>query len=210
MWTPREVSFCIWYDGYMDKKGMGILVLVACVIVAGIIAFVSYDTSLEVTSKVPSVEAPSLDATSNTGTAVKTTETTPAAEVTTKNDTKNMDTKTTASGLKVTVLSAGKGAEAKAGDRVSVNYTGSLTDGKVFDSNVDPKFGHVEPFAFVLGSHQVIAGWEEGVLGMKVGEKRRLVIPASLGYGERGAGAVIPPNATLSFDVEVTGIATGQ
>jgi FKBP-type peptidyl-prolyl cis-trans isomerase len=121
-----------------------------------------------------------------------------------------MDSKTTASGLKITTLAAGKGAEAKNGDKVSVNYTGSLTDGKVFDSNVDPKFGHVEPFAFVLGSHQVIAGWDEGVLGMKVGEKRRLVIPASLGYGDRGAGSVIPPNATLSFDVEVTAIAAAK
>ncbi len=117
-----------------------------------------------------------------------------------------LETGTQADGLQVTTLKAGTGVAAKAGDKVTVNYTGTLQDGSVFDSNVDPKFGHVQPFSFTLGAGEVIKGWDEGVLGMKVGEKRHLVIPAALGYGAQGAGGVIPPNATLVFDVEVTGI----
>lgn len=123
-----------------------------------------------------------------------------------ENTTTETKTTTTASGLKITVLKEGTGESAKEGNSVSVNYTGKLLDGTVFDSNVDPKFGHVEPFTFTLGQHLVIAGWEEGVLGMKVGEKRALIIPASIAYGANGAGNIIPPNATLSFDVEVTAI----
>ncbi len=96
---------------------------------------------------------------------------------------------------------------AKAGDTVTVNYTGKLADGTVFDSNVDPKFKHVEPFSFILGAGQVIPGWDKGVLGMKVGDKKTLVIPPEDAYGATGAGGVIPPNATLTFDVEVTNIA---
>jgi FKBP-type peptidyl-prolyl cis-trans isomerase FkpA len=92
------------------------------------------------------------------------------------------------------------------GDSVTVNYTGKLADGTTFDSNVDPKFGHVSPFTFVLGSGMVIKGWDQGVLGMKVGEKRHLSIPAELGYGAAGMPPVIPGNATLEFDVEVVSI----
>lgn len=91
----------------------------------------------------------------------------------------------------------------KNGDVLSMNYTGRLEDGTVFDSNVDPKFGHVEPFEFTLGAGMVIAGWDEGLLGMKIGEKRTLTIPPEKGYGSRGAGALIPPNATLIFEVEL-------
>ena len=94
----------------------------------------------------------------------------------------------------------------KAGDVVSMNYTGALEDGTVFDSNIDPKFGHVEPFTFTLGAGQVIAGWDKGLLGMKVGEKRHLIIPAEDAYGANGVPPVIPPNATLVFDVELTAI----
>lgn len=90
------------------------------------------------------------------------------------------------------------------GDVLVVNYTGRLEDGgEVFDSNVDPKFNHVEPFEFTVGVGQVIKGWDEGMVGMKVGEKKTLVIPADKAYGERGAGTKIPPNATLIFDVEL-------
>ena len=131
------------------------------------------------------------------------------AQVAQNQPTTSMDTSKTqkqSDGLAITVLKDGQGVVAKANDKVTVNYTGSLTNGTVFDSNVDPKFGHVQPFTFTLGVGQVIRGWDEGVLGMKVGEKRHLVIPAELGYGARGAGASIPPNATLQFDVEVTGI----
>jgi len=108
----------------------------------------------------------------------------------------------TASGLKYQVLKVGKGPVAKAGQTVSVHYTGWLTNGKKFDSSVDRN----QPFEFTLGAGQVIRGWDEGVAGMKVGEKRKLTIPSDLGYGSAGAGGVIPPNATLVFDVELLGV----
>lgn len=95
---------------------------------------------------------------------------------------------------------------AKNGDTLVMNYTGKLTDGTVFDSNVDPKFHHVQPFEFTLGAGQVIKGWDEGLVGMKIGEKKTLTIPPEKGYGARGAGNSIPPNATLIFDVELVGI----
>ena len=104
----------------------------------------------------------------------------------------------TASGLSITDVVVGDGAEATPGQRVSVNYRGSLTNGKEFDSS----YGR-GPFSFPLGAGQVIKGWDEGVSGMKVGGKRELVIPPELGYGSRGAGGVIPPNATLIFQVEL-------
>jgi peptidylprolyl isomerase len=108
-----------------------------------------------------------------------------------------------ANGLKYTDTTVGSGAEATPGHQVTVNYTGWLDQsgkkGRKFDSSLDRN----EPFAFALGAHQVIRGWDEGVSGMKVGGKRTLIIPPDLGYGQRGAGAVIPPNATLIFDVEL-------
>ena len=110
-----------------------------------------------------------------------------------------MSTVTTASGLKYEDLKEGTGAEAKAGQTVSVHYTGWLTDGQKFDSSKDRN----DPFSFRLGRGQVIAGWDEGVQGMKVGGVRKLTIPPQLGYGVRGAGGVIPPNATLVFEVEL-------
>src|SRR5437660_1391554 len=102
---------------------------------------------------------------------------------------------TTASGLQYEDLTEGTGQQAKAGDSVRVHYTGWLTDGTKFDSSLD----RGSPFSFKLGAGQVIKGWDEGVAGMKVGGKRKLNIPAALGYGSRGAGAVIPPNAELIF-----------
>lgn len=108
--------------------------------------------------------------------------------------------------LKIEELVAGTGEEAVQGKTISVNYTGSLTDGTKFDSNVDTKFGHVSPFEFTLGAGQVIQGWDQGFKGMKVGGKRKLTIPPSLGYGASGAGGVIPPNATLIFEVELLGV----
>jgi FKBP-type peptidyl-prolyl cis-trans isomerase len=107
------------------------------------------------------------------------------------------------SGLKYTDEKVGTGAEAKSGEKVTVHYTGWLYNneqkGKKFDSSVD----RGQPFTFNLGAGEVIRGWDQGVAGMKVGGKRTLIIPANLGYGARGAGGVIPPNATLMFDVEL-------
>lgn len=94
---------------------------------------------------------------------------------------------------------------AKNGDTLVMNYTGSLTNGTVFDSNVDPKFNHVTPFEFKLGAGQVIKGWDEGLLGMKVGEKKTLTIPPEKGYGAQ-AVSTIPANSTLIFDVELVAI----
>ena len=109
---------------------------------------------------------------------------------------------TTATGLKYQILKEGNGPVAKDGQTVSVHYTGWLVNGKKFDSSVD----RGQPFSFTLGAHQVIRGWDEGVSGMRVGEKRKLTIPSELGYGSAGAGGVIPPDATLIFDVELLGI----
>ncbi len=109
---------------------------------------------------------------------------------------------TTASGLKYQELKVGSGQEARSGRLVEVHYTGWLEDGKKFDSSRD----RGRPFSFSLGAGKVIKGWDEGVVGMRVGGKRKLIIPPQLGYGERGAGGVIPPNATLIFEVELTGI----
>ena len=95
---------------------------------------------------------------------------------------------------------------AKAGDIVSMNYTGRLENGTVFDSNVYPKFKHVEPFVFTLGAGQVISGWDKGIVGMKVGEKKTLTIAGEDAYGANGIPGVIPPDSTLVFDVELVSI----
>jgi len=104
----------------------------------------------------------------------------------------------TPSGLSITDIVVGDGAEAVSGETVTVNYRGTLANGKEFDSS----YGR-GPFSFPLGAGRVIRGWDEGVAGMRVGGKRKLVIPPDLAYGERGAGGVIPPNATLTFEVEL-------
>ncbi|HYM96404.1 MAG TPA: FKBP-type peptidyl-prolyl cis-trans isomerase [Candidatus Sulfotelmatobacter sp.] len=96
-------------------------------------------------------------------------------------------------------LRVGEGAEAKSGDTVDVHYTGWLTDGRKFDSSVD----RGKPFTFQLGAGRVIKGWDQGVAGMKEGGKRKLTLPPDFAYGARGTGGVIPPNATLIFDVEL-------
>ena len=108
----------------------------------------------------------------------------------------------TASGLTIEDLVVGNGATAAAGQRVSVHYTGWLQDGNKFDSSKD----RGQAFMFSLGRGEVIRGWDEGVSGMKVGGRRKLTIPPDLGYGTRGAGGVIPPNATLLFEVELLAV----
>lgn len=105
-------------------------------------------------------------------------------------------------GMKVEVLKNGSGSEAKKGDHVLVHYTGTLINGKKFDSSVD----RGEPLPFTLGQNRVIQGWELGILGMKLGEKRRLTIPSQLAYGDQAVGDMIPANSTLIFEVEMVGI----
>jgi FKBP-type peptidyl-prolyl cis-trans isomerase FkpA len=109
---------------------------------------------------------------------------------------------TTSTGLIIEDVTVGDGAAAAAGQQVQVHYTGWLTNGTKFDSSKDRN----DPFVFPLGAGRVIKGWDEGVQGMKVGGKRKLTIPPALGYGARGAGGVIPPNATLVFEVELLGV----
>jgi FKBP-type peptidyl-prolyl cis-trans isomerase len=112
---------------------------------------------------------------------------------------KGSKTTSTPSGLKYSILKSGKGAVAKQGQTVFVHYTGTLTSGKKFDSSRD----RGQPFSFILGQGQVIQGWDEALSTMKVGDRRKLTIPPKLAYGADGAGGVIPPNATLIFDVEL-------
>lgn len=109
---------------------------------------------------------------------------------------------TTESGLQYVDLSVGTGRQAEVGDTATVHYTGWLANGTKFDSSVDRN----EPFSFRVGAGQVIKGWDEGVGTMRTGGKRKLIIPPDLGYGARGAGGVIPPNATLTFEVELLGL----
>lgn len=113
---------------------------------------------------------------------------------------------TTNSGLQYEDITVGSGDEAAAGNYVSVHYTGWLYENGVKGAKFDSSKDRNDPFAFPLGAGHVIRGWDEGVQGMKVGGTRILVIPAELGYGARGAGGVIPPNATLMFEVELLGV----
>lgn len=119
---------------------------------------------------------------------------------------KHGDTVITASGLKYIDIKKGTGPSPTKGQTITVNYTGKLVDGKTFDSNVDPSFHHVEPFSTAIGVGRVIPAWDEGMLTMKVGGKRRLICPPNLAYGPRGMPPTIPPNSTLIFDVELLNV----
>ena len=123
-----------------------------------------------------------------------------------KGNEQNINMQNETEGVKITILKAGTGEVAKTGDTVAMNYTGTFENGTAFDSNVDPKFQHVEPFVFTIGAGQVIKGWDVGIAGMKVGEKRKLELNPDFAYGSTGAGGVIPPNATLIFEVELLDI----
>ncbi len=115
----------------------------------------------------------------------------------------NMDNiKTTQDGLKIQDITVGSGQEVKSGDSVTVHYLGTLENGTKFDSSYDRN----TPFTTQIGVGQVIKGWDEGIVGMKVGGKRKLIIPPDLGYGQQGAGGSIPPNSTLIFEVELLGV----
>ncbi|MDP5338961.1 MAG: FKBP-type peptidyl-prolyl cis-trans isomerase [Nodularia sp. (in: cyanobacteria)] len=146
----------------------------------------------------------------NSATAANLTETTPAPTSVTKNQTliasntmsSDANVVTNPSGLKYIELEEGTGAIPKPGQKVVVHYTGTLEDGTKFDSSRD----RGKPFEFNIGIGQVIKGWDEGLSTMKVGGRRQLIIPSELGYGSRGAGGAIPPNATLLFDVELLGV----
>ncbi|MDP3954880.1 MAG: FKBP-type peptidyl-prolyl cis-trans isomerase [bacterium] len=151
-----------------------------------------------------------------TDTTTKQTESTPTTSQTTPSDSESVSptpdvTETPAgasvptifpNGLKVEDLKVGQGEAVKSGDQISIHYLGTLTNGTKFDSSYD----RGQPFETQIGVGQVIQGWDLGVVGMRVNGKRKLTIPPELGYGERGAGAVIPPNATLIFEVELIGI----
>jgi len=119
--------------------------------------------------------------------------------------TTNMQDISNVPGLSVYDVTVGTGTPAVAGSQVTVNYTGTLADGTVFDSNVDPQFQHVSPFPFTVGAGQVIKGWDEGLVGMKVGGVRTLVISPDLGYGSSQVGP-IPPNSTLTFQVQLLSV----
>lgn len=120
----------------------------------------------------------------------------------------NIKPKKTASGVYYTIQKAGSGDNIKPGQFASVKYTGMLMDGTKFDSNVDPSFGHTDPFQLVVGQGQVIRGWDDGLQMLKKGTKARLFIPSALGYGAMGSGDRIPPNSNLIFDVEILDVTT--
>jgi FKBP-type peptidyl-prolyl cis-trans isomerase len=119
--------------------------------------------------------------------------------------TKNINNKNIENNMENTEINTNE-LVAQVGDVVSMNYTGMLVDGKVFDSNILPEFNHVEPFVFELGAGQVIAGWDKNIVGMKIGEKKRLEIAPEDAYGANGIPGVIPPSATLIFEVELLDI----
>lgn len=180
--------------------------LAAIVLMAGIATADSTDVSSEMKAKAVESQAKVQEISAGNKVKADTLKATAKAKVVAKKTgTEKWVTSTT--GLKTMDTKVGAGAEAKAGVKVSMHYTGWLWEngakGKKFDSSVDRN----QPFEFTLGASQVIKGWDEGIAGMKEGGKRTLLIPPDLGYGARGAGGVIPPNATLVFDVEFLKIA---
>lgn len=173
----------------IPNKKEWIAVVIVIIVVAIFMGskFFNRTTNIPITDQINTINQPA-DQTSNINTA------------TTTNSNKPMNT--TADGLVIKDTVIGTGAEAKLGNLVDVNYTGKFADGKVFDSSIP----RGQPIQFQLGAEQVIAGWDQGILGMKVGGKRSLIIPSALGYGPAGRPPVIPANATLYFDVELVAV----
>jgi FKBP-type peptidyl-prolyl cis-trans isomerase len=172
-----------------NKKNMNIvLAVIICLFLAGVLIFISLKNKVNMPSN------------NNIGDVTNNQPISPDNNTTNPVASAPATTPTTAD------TTAPAGTVAKTGDTVAMNYTGRLADGTVFDSNVDPKFGHVTPFVFTLGAGQVIPGWDKGIVGMKVGEKKTLVIPPADGYGVAGMPPTIPANATLTFDVELLAI----
>jgi len=171
-----------------NKKNMNIiLAVVICLILAGVLVFISIKNKTSMNND---------NLNNNQGVAGDTSANTAPA---------GAPVATPAATAPATANTSQVGQVAKTGDTVTMNYTGKLADGTVFDSNTDPKFGHVTPFIFTLGAGQVIPGWDKGIVGMKVGETKTLVIPPADAYGATGQGP-IPPNATLTFEVELLAI----
>lgn len=194
------------------NKNYIFLTLVALIIVAGLYVFIKHgqkttdvlnnEGGVTLQNEVPQPTS----VTTNTGTEGKQDTTTPLT-TNSKKYMNNSDVKT----LDIQVTAQGTGtAVSKKGDTLSMNYTGKLLNGTVFDSNVDPKFQHMEPFTFPLGAGRVIQGWDIGLLNMKVGEKRTLTIPAELAYGPMSPSPLIPPHSALVFDVELLNITPGK
>lgn len=181
----------------MQKKWIGLLLLTFCLLLLIACGPESLPASVPAAD---TADADVLPAASDNSTA----ETTSVISETMNTNAKG-ETMTTASGLQYTEVQAGTGEAPNAGDIVAVHYTGTLTNGVVFDSSYERN----EPLSFPLGVGYVIAGWDEGIGLMKKGGKARLTIPPELGYGARGAGGVIPPNATLIFEVELVDVTAG-
>ena len=174
-----------------NKKMMWVWVLIVVVVVAGLV-YITINNKKEEQAPAGQEQLGQTEQNTNMDNVIQ-------PEVKNGEEVKSVD------GVKIIILKEGTGAVAKSGDTVAMNYTGKLTNGTTFDSNIDPKFNHVQPFVFTIDGGQVIKGWDVGVAGMKIGEKRKLELAPEFAYGERGQGS-IPPNATLVFEVELLGI----